>query len=183
MNTWLSNFAALLPAATMVLAQITVLLVAGLMAQHLVRRSTAVRHAVLLWTLVAAGLCPVLVAVYRLAAIPAPLMKRNPLQPLNVLFASPAAVQPALSGSQLTSANHVPLAGIFIALWLAGMLLSLSGLVRGLLAARRIRRSVQSLPAERLVAARAQLLAVFPSHGSDLPPIFGSDHVDVPMAV
>ena len=185
MNNWLTVFADLLPAATMVLAQITALLIAGLMAQQLVRRSTAARHAVLLWTLVAAGLCPVVIAVFRLAAIPAPLLKRNPLQPLNVLFTSPAAVQPLVSGSRPTSVNHVPLAGIFIALWLAGVLLSLSGLVRGLLAARRIRRSALSLPAERMATARAQLLAIFPScnHGRDLPPIFSSDQVDVPMAV
>jgi beta-lactamase regulating signal transducer with metallopeptidase domain len=180
MNNWLRVLAALLPAATMVLAQITALLIVGLIVQQVVRRSTAARHAVLLWTLMAAGLCPILTAVFRLAAVPAPLLKRNPMQPLNFLFASPGAIQPLQSGAQLTTTNHPPLAGIFIALWLAGMLLSLSGLVRGMLAARRIRRSALSLPAERMVAARAQLLAVF---GRDLPPIFNSDLVDVPMAV
>jgi beta-lactamase regulating signal transducer with metallopeptidase domain len=164
----------------MVLAQITALLIAGLMVQQVVRRSTVARHAVLLWTLMATGLCPILIAVFRLAAIPAPLMKRNPLQPLNVLFAGPGGIQPLQSGSPLTTTNHAPLAGIFIALWLAGVLLSLSGLVRGLLAARRIRRGALSPLAERVVPARAQLLAVF---GRDLPPIFSSDHVDVPMAV
>ena len=180
MNSLLRVLATLLPTAIMVLAQITALLIAGLTAQQLVRRSTAARHAVLLWTLVAAGLCPILNAVFRLAAIPASLVKRNPLQPINVLFSSPAAVQSPLSNSQLTSANHVPFAGILIALWLAGMLLSLSGLVRGLLAALRIRQGALSPPAERIVTARAKLLAVF---GHDLPPIFSSDHVDVPMAV
>jgi beta-lactamase regulating signal transducer with metallopeptidase domain len=180
MNNWLRALAALLPAATMVLAQVTALLIVGLIVQQAVRRSAAARHAVLLWTLMAAGLCPILIAVFRLAAIPAPLLKRNPLQPLNVLFASPGAIQPIQSGGQFSVTNHLPLGGIFIALWLAGVLLSLSGLVRGLLAARRIRRSPLSPPAARLVPARIQLRAVF---GRDLPPIFISDHVDVPMAV
>lgn len=183
MNNWLRVLAALLPAATMVLAQLTALLIAGLMVQQAVRRSTAARHAVLLWTMMAAGLCPILIAVFRLAAFPAP--KRNPLQPLNVLLASPGAILSLQSGTQVTTTNHAPLAGIFIALWLAGVLLSLSGLVRGLFAARRIRRGALSPPAERMFPARAQLQAVFPScnHGRDLPPIFGSDRVDVPMAV
>jgi beta-lactamase regulating signal transducer with metallopeptidase domain len=179
MNNWLRVLAALLPAATIVLAQVTALLIVGLIVQEAVRRSTAARHAVLLWTLMAAGLCPILITVFRLAAIPA-LLNRSPMQPLNVLFASSGAIQPLQSASQITTTNHVPLAGIFIALWLAGTLLSLSGLVRGMLTARRIRRNALSLRAERMVAARTQLLALF---CRDLPPIFSSDLVDVPMAV
>jgi beta-lactamase regulating signal transducer with metallopeptidase domain len=180
MNSLLRVLATLVPAAIMVLAQITALLIAGLMAQQLVRRSTVARHAVLLWTLVAVGLCPILNAVFRLAAIPTSLVKRNPLQPLNVLFARPGVMQPLQSGGQFATTNHVPIAGIFIAFWLAGVLLSLSGLVRGVVVVRRFRRGALSPSAERMVTAQAKLQAAL---GRNLPPIFTSHHVDVPMAV
>jgi hypothetical protein len=47
MNNFLVTLAALLPAATMILAQTTALLIVGLIAQQFVRRSTAVRVSVL----------------------------------------------------------------------------------------------------------------------------------------
>lgn len=173
---WLRTIDAQLPAAMMILAQVTVLLIAGLAVQHIVRRSPAARHAVLLWTLVAVGLCPILMTALRLAAISAPFVVPKFVVPMNVLFGNPGAA-PTLPPK---GAHDLSLAESLIAVWAVGALFSLVGLVRGLRMARQIRRGAQPISAERIVGARAQLLTIF---GSDLPQILISNKVDVPMAV
>ena len=64
MNSWFMVLSAYLPAALTILCVTTALLIAGLAVQHVVRRSPAARHAVLLWTLIAVGLCPILISVH-----------------------------------------------------------------------------------------------------------------------
>jgi beta-lactamase regulating signal transducer with metallopeptidase domain len=172
----LRAFYALLPAAMMVLTQVTALLIAGLAVQKIVRRSPAARHTVLLWALVAVGLCPILIAAVRLAAVPAPFVVPKFVVPVNALLGNPGAAQTFPP----TAAHDRSLAGILIAVWAAGALFSLAGLVRGLLTAWRIQRGAQSLPAERIADAKARLLTIFGCH---LPRILVSNKVDVPMAV
>src|SRR3979409_1128565 len=104
MNTWLKLLNAQLPAFLAVLALVTALLIAGLAVQQVIRRSSAARHAVLLWTLIAVGLCPILIAAVRLAAIPAPLVMRPLAKPFNVLFGNPGAAQALQTGSQPATA-------------------------------------------------------------------------------
>lgn len=178
---WLRAIEAQLPAAMMMLAPVTALLIAGLAAQHIVRRSPAARHAVLLWTLVAVGLCPILMTALRLAAIPAPfvvskLVVSKLVVPINILFGNPGAAQTLPP----TGAHDLSLAGILIAVWAVGALISLVALIRGLRMARQIRRGAQPIDAERIASARTLLVTVF---GGNLPQLFTSDHVDVPMAV
>ncbi len=93
MNSLLSGLSAYVPAALMVLCVITALLIAGLAVQYLVRRSPAARHAVLLWTLIAVGLSPILISAMRMAAIPAPKVSRVAVQRMNVLLGSLKSTQ------------------------------------------------------------------------------------------
>lgn len=176
MNSWLRALDLMLPAAVVVLAQITALLIAGLALQRIVRRSAAARHAVLVWTLVAVGLSPVLMIALQLAAIPAPFALSKSVVPINVLFGNPGAAptfRPA-------AANDLSLAGILIAVWAVGALFSLMGLVRGLRLAQKMRRGATPISAQRIAGARAGLATVF----KDKPPqIFASDQVEVPVAL
>jgi beta-lactamase regulating signal transducer with metallopeptidase domain len=180
MNNWLSVLATYVPAALTILFVTAALLIAGLAVQHAVRRSPAARHAVLLWTLIAVGLCPILIAAMRLAPISAPKMSRVAVQRMNVLFGGIAGTQTAHNSSEPASSRHLPLGGFLLALWAAGTLVSLLGLARGLRITRRITRSVQPIAAERIESARSELLTIF---GRNLPPICTSDQIAIPMAV
>jgi beta-lactamase regulating signal transducer with metallopeptidase domain len=178
-NIWPDALAAKLPAAVTLLTLVTVLMIAGLAAQQAIRRSSAARHAILLWTLVAAGLCPVLVATNRLAGIPGPIVMRKPAPAFRLLLGDPGASQAFRTGSQPAAAIHFPLAGVFVALWGAGSLVSLLNLVRGLRAMRELQGGARPVPAEQIAFPRARLTAVL---GPEFPPVFTSDQVAVPMA-
>jgi len=179
MNSWLTELKIYVPAALTILCVSTALLIAGLAVQYVVRRSPAARHAILLWTLIAVGLCPLLVSIVRLVPIPAPIASRVAVQRMNVFFGGLASAQTPHS-SEPTPARHLPLGGFLLGLWAIGTLVSLLGLARGLRITRRIRRSAQPISAERIESERSELLAVF---GQNLPPIRISDRVSIPMAV
>lgn len=180
MNIWFSALAAYGPAALMILCVATALVIAGLAVQYVVRRSPAARHAVLLWTLLAIGLSPILIPATRLAPIPAPVTSRVAIQRMNVLFGSLTTAQTAHNSSEPTRPRHLPLGGFLLALWGPGAFISLLGLVRGLRITRRITRSAQPISANRIEFARSELLSVF---GQSLPPVCISDRVAIPMAV
>jgi beta-lactamase regulating signal transducer with metallopeptidase domain len=168
------------PAVLTILFVITALLMAGIAVQHAMRRSSAARHAVLLRTLIAVGLCPFLISIVRLASIPAPIASRVAVQRMNVLFGSLTTAQTAHSNREPIPARHLPLSGFLLALWATGTLVSLLGLARGLRITRRIRRSAQRISAERIEPACSTLLTIF---GRNLPRICTSDQVAIPMAV
>jgi beta-lactamase regulating signal transducer with metallopeptidase domain len=180
MNSWLTEVNNYVPAVLTILFVITALLMAGIAVQHAMRRSSAARHAVLLWTLIAVGLCPFLISIVRLASIPAPIASRVAVQRMNVLFGSLTTAQTAHSNREPIPARHLPLSGFLLALWATGTLVSLLGLARGLRITRRIRRSAQRISAERIEPACSTLLTIF---GRNLPRICTSDQVAIPMAV
>jgi beta-lactamase regulating signal transducer with metallopeptidase domain len=180
MNPWRSVLENQFPSALSVLAQVTALLVAGLIAQRVVKGSSVARYAVLLWTMVAVGLCPIAFAAMRLAAIPVPAVIRNSMQPLTVIFGIPQGLPVFRSASQLNATHHLLFSEIVIMPWVAGTLLGLSGILRGLLLTWRMKRSALPIPAETIADARPQLLSIF---GPDLPQICTSDSATVPMAV
>ncbi|HEY2392037.1 MAG TPA: M56 family metallopeptidase [Candidatus Angelobacter sp.] len=180
MNAWLNTLSGQLPAALNIAVQVTILLIAGLAVQRIARRSPAARYAVLLWTLIAAGLCPLIVAAMRLVVIPVPLVIRRSAQPFNILFGNPGVLPSLPSGGQFNTSHHSFFIEIVAVLWAAGVLVSLVGMVRGLIVMTRIRQSAQTAASEKIAGARPQLLNIF---GHDLPRIFTSDHVAVPMAV
>jgi beta-lactamase regulating signal transducer with metallopeptidase domain len=180
MNSWFMVLGAYLPAALTIVCVTTALLIAGLAVQHSVRRSPAARHTVLLWTLIAVGLCPILIPLMRLAAIPTPKVGRIAVQRMNILLGGPSRPQTAHNSSAPNEARHLPLGGFLLGLWATGAFISLLGLARGLRITRRIMSSVQSIPADRIESVRGELLKVF---GHNLPPICISDQVGVPLAV
>lgn len=180
MISLLGGLSAYAPAALTILCVITALLIGGLAVQYVVRRSPAARHAVLLWTLIAVGLCPILISTMRMASIPAPIASRVALQRMNVLLADLGSRHPAPMSSSSTGASHLPIGGFLLGLWAAGACISLLGLVRGLRITHHIRRSAQPISAQRIEAARSELVTIF---AGNLPPIHISDHVAIPMAV
>jgi beta-lactamase regulating signal transducer with metallopeptidase domain len=180
MNNWLSGLSAYVPAALTIVLVTTAVLIAGLAVQHVIRRSPVARHAVLLWTLIAAGLCPILISATRLAPIPEPIASRVAVRRINVLFSSLRTAPIPHKSSGPTSSRHLPLGGFLLGFWATGALVSLLGLVRGLRITRRVRRSTQPISAERIESARSELLAVF---GQNLPPICVSAQVAVPVAL
>jgi beta-lactamase regulating signal transducer with metallopeptidase domain len=180
MNNWLSGLSIHTPAALTILCVTTALLIIGLAVQHGVRRSPAARHTVLLWALIAVGLCPILIQLMRLAAIPAPKVGRIAVQRMNVLLGGTSRPQTAHNSSAPNEARHLPLGGFLLGLWAAGAFISLFGLVRGLRITRRIRRSAQPISAARIETARSSLLTIF---GQDIPGICLSDQIAIPMAV
>jgi hypothetical protein len=98
MNNWLTELNTHVPAALTILFVTTAVLIAGLAVQHAVGRSPAVQHAVLLWTLIALGLCPILISATRLAPIPAPIASHVAVQRMNILLGSIAGAQTAHNG-------------------------------------------------------------------------------------
>lgn len=180
MNSLQSGLIAYVPAALAVLCATTALLIAGLAAQYFVRRSPAARHAVLLWTLIAVGLCPILISAVRMASIPAPIASRVALQRMNVLLGSFTSTERPPHNSAPEKPSHVSIGGFLLGLWAAGAFVSLLGLVRGLRITRCIRRSAQPIPTTRIETARSELLTIF---AGNLPPICISDQIAIPMAV
>jgi beta-lactamase regulating signal transducer with metallopeptidase domain len=180
MNNWPTELDTHVPAALAILYVITALLVAGLAVQSVVRRSPAARHAVLLWTLIAVGLCPLVISVTPLAPIPAQIANRVAVPRLNILFGGIAGAQTAHNSSESTLAKQLPLGGLLLGLWVTGAFISLLGLARGLRITGRIRRSAQPITAARIETARRRLLNVF---DGNLPPICVSDQATIPMAV
>lgn len=180
MNSLLSRLSTHLSAALTIFFVITAVLIVGIAVQYVVRRSPAVRHAVLLWTLIALWLCPILISIMRLAPIPAPFKNQRAVRQANILLDRVAAANTVQKSSQFSAARHFPFAGLLLAVWGAGTLVSLLGLAHGLRITRRIRRSAQPISAEGIESTRSELLAIF---GPNLPGICVSDRVGIPMAV
>jgi beta-lactamase regulating signal transducer with metallopeptidase domain len=166
--------------AVTILALVTLLSIMGLALQLLVRRSPAARHAVLLWTLIAVGLCPLLTAAVRVIPIQAAFVNRTSMQTIAVRLGNLTRTNPASYNRHPSAPLKFSYAGLLLGLWAAGTFVSLLGLVRGFRITRRIKRSAQLIKAERIEPARTQLVPVF---GRTQPRISVSDQVSVPMAV
>lgn len=180
MNSWLSGLSADVPTAFTILCITTIILIAGLAVQHIVRKSPAARHAVLFWTFIAVGLCPVMIPATRLVAIPAPVKIQRAVGQVNVLFDNLAVAKPGWNSSQISAARHFPFAGLFLTAWGTGTFLGIFGLIHGLRTTRSIRRSAQPISAARIETVRSTLLTIF---GCNLPGICISDQITIPMAV
>jgi beta-lactamase regulating signal transducer with metallopeptidase domain len=177
MNDWLNALDVQLPQVIVALILVTAVLSVGLIARRIVWSSPVARHAVMLWSLIGAGLCPLLIGAVRFAAIP-PSFAIRKIQRLNILLGDPGAGHALRSGGQPATVHHLSLGIAFIVLWAAGSMFSTLGLVRGLRMSRRIRRGAQPLSAERIVPVRTCLLAAF---GPKLPTFFLSSRVHIPM--
>jgi beta-lactamase regulating signal transducer with metallopeptidase domain len=176
MIAWPSSLEAM-PIA--VLAQVTVILSAAIALHQFVARSAAARHAVLLWALTAAALCPLFNIVVRGLRI-APLRAVTDTTPVGtpshveklVSLLESASSEPSSADSSLTAALGT--------IWGIGSFVALARIGRGLHVARQIRRA--ALPVER--AALEPLTHRLTAHlGRSPPKIFLSDQIEVPMAL
>ncbi len=200
MNALITKIAILPTAVGVLLLAITVGLSAALVAQWVVRRSPAARHAVLLWALVAVGASPLLFVtskVWRIApVVPLPQMPvfedlydpiaevttidlptviAADLAPAPVDLSPPAA--PPAEGNRSTS---ISAASVLYGVWLLGASCGLARIAHGLLITRRLRRGAVPLAGETVLEMRDRLAEVL---GKPAPEICMSQDAAVPVAI
>ena len=142
-----------------VLVAITILLTLAIVAQAIPRRSAALRHAILFWALISAGICPLLAIVaqrWEIVPVRLPVLTLMPtevapgIQPENATLQIPRQV-PArnVPADQLLAAESSFnarailswLQPIVFVLWLAGTIVGLSRIAHGWWLVRRLLRS------------------------------------------
>jgi beta-lactamase regulating signal transducer with metallopeptidase domain len=178
-TSWVNESDALWPLAMALLLQLSLVLLTGIVLQQIIARSAAAKHAVLLWTLVAAALCPVLVVALRTVGVhplvslensiefPLPLRSSYPMSPLATVSLFSPPKQPLLPRALLL-------------LWAAGALFGMARLSSSLLIVRRLRRAATYLPTERIT-----LLSETIGNRLDgrIPRILFSEQAGIPMAL
>jgi beta-lactamase regulating signal transducer with metallopeptidase domain len=175
MNGWLDS---VWPMALAALALVTAVLSAALILVRILRRSAVIRHAVLLWSLIAAGLCPWGLAAARIAAIPAPPAIGKVAISVSNFFDHSARPGGLESGGAAGRGRQFRVSEALLILWAAGALFSLGRMMQGLRATRQLRRGAQPMSARQLELVRGELMAAF---GSSLPAVLVSDHATIPM--
>ena len=179
MTGWVSGLDALWSPAMALLLQVSLVLLAGILLQQIVGRSAAARYGVLLWTLVAVGLCPVVAAAVRAAGV-RPLVSFGNSIPFHVPLRSSGLVATLASGSPVTVPHPSLLPAALLALWAAGALAGMVRLAASLLTVRRLRCAATSLDGERI----APLVETIGNRlGRQVPQILVSERAGVPMAL
>jgi beta-lactamase regulating signal transducer with metallopeptidase domain len=163
----------------MLLMQATIVLLAALVACQTLRRSSAARHAVLLWALAIVGLGPMMVVALRLIGLPGMVSLRSPM-PFDVSISHFDSAAHGQHGMEAQATGHLPLAGLLLLLWAAGALVGLARPIHGLLIMRRIRRTARPAPRNRTGPLLGHLAAVL---GGEVPEVLASERVGVPMAL
>jgi beta-lactamase regulating signal transducer with metallopeptidase domain len=179
MNAWLGALAAIFSAALIPLIQATVVLLAAIVIHQTIRRSPAARYEVVLWALVAVGLCPAMLLAVILSGVPAVVSLRHAM-PFDVSSIRSEWTAPIHTGIAHSSAAHFPFAGILVLLWAAGALVGGVRLARGLHFMRRLRRAARPMSRVRIEQLRARVVAVL---GRQVPAIVSSEQVGVPAAL
>lgn len=161
------------PFVPILLAIVTLLLLAAFVVHRSIRQSPAARHAVMLITVVTIGFCPMMLVVARLAWASAQirLPHRMPFDYAAAFFQN---------AEQVGSSTHFPFAGALLGLWAAGSLAGLVRLILGLHAMSLVRHSAKP-PAPETMAPLQQRLAA--ALGCHLPEILVSGQVGVPVAL
>lgn len=181
MTAGLSTIETASPTAVAVLVVATVVLLAAIAAQRMIKRSPAAKHAVVLIALLTVGLCPVMVTVARpigVARLTSSLP--NPIRFDGSLSRSESTALPFQNDGHVLSSRQLPLAGILVVLWGVGATACLSRLVCGLFTMSRVRRSGIALPDAQIVPLRSRLASAF---SRNLPEIRASEQVGVPVAL
>jgi beta-lactamase regulating signal transducer with metallopeptidase domain len=170
-----------------VLVQVTVILIAGLIAHQLVGRSSAARYCILFWALLAVGVVPVVSMAVRICNLSPPRIMipiSMPVESQVLKWAVPdgdrtVATTPA-AVTNATSPRAFSFANLLFWIWLAGMLVAMARFGLGLLLSWRIRRNAFPLPEEILQPFAESLSS---SLGRPTPPILVSDQISVPAAI
>ncbi|HEY4307809.1 MAG TPA: M56 family metallopeptidase [Pirellulales bacterium] len=162
-----------------VLTVISILLAIGIGVQFTGRRSAAWRHAILFWTLVAVGCCPMF-------AIVLPRFDIAPVNRAAMLPSEIVAVQPTASSETVSQRVNGPSqpndlsASFFVAMWMIGAVVGSLRIGHGWRTMRRLMVSavpMSSECAETIFSRTSEIL------GRPAPPVLVSAEVSVPMAV
>jgi beta-lactamase regulating signal transducer with metallopeptidase domain len=176
---WIAALNSHWPEILMFLAEMTVLLIAGLIAQLIASRSTAIRHAILLGTLMAIAILPLLTAIVDFSGLTAPLPIGNSARVFSTLLANSDATRPALSGVHATAARQWSLKEILAIVCLLGLFWQAMRTITGMFIAS-IRTRDRKPIAPDLIPQTLEQSGLF---GHKAPLIFLSDAIAVPMAV
>ena len=179
MNTLLSLAESMAPTAMIVLIEVTVVLLGAIVIHEAITRSPAARHALLLWALVAVGLCPAVIVAVTLTGVPAIISQHHPMQ-FDILFSHSELAAPLSGGIHVRPIEQFPLAGILPLLWAAGALVGFARLARGVHIMRRVCRDAVPVPRTIIEPLMARLVTVL---GHNVPEILVSGKVTVPMAL
>jgi len=179
MTGWVSGLDALWSPAMALLLQVSLVLLAGLLLQQIAGRPAAARYAVLLWTLVAVGLCPVLAVAVQAAGV-RPLVSFGNSIPFDLPLRSSGLTATLASGSPATVPNRSLLAAALLALWAAGALVGMARLSASWRTVRRLRCAAASLDGQRI----ARLVETIENRlGRRVPQILVSEQAWSPMAL
>ena len=136
--TGLNDLEVLWPLAITLLVQVSLVLLAGIVLQQIVTRSAAARHAILLWSLIAAGLCTA-AFVLRAAGTQAPASFGHSI-PFEVPL-RPNRTLPLGSIARFAPSHHSFVQITLLLVWAAGAFAGMARLAASLVKIERLRRA------------------------------------------
>jgi beta-lactamase regulating signal transducer with metallopeptidase domain len=177
MNALTEAAAGVLPAVVMVLGEATLILLAAILVQPFLRRSSAARHTLLLLALITVGLSPAIVLVARHPGFPALIPERD--SPIQILIHQSEAAAPAPQGVRRAASAAFPLGTLLLGLWMAGALVGAVRFIRGWQKTQRIRKAAQPVSGDGIERTLGRVATAL---GRPAPPVLASETVEVPMA-
>ena len=179
MTGWAGGLNHLWAPGMALVGQVSLILAAGITFQQIVRRSAAARHAVLLWSLAAAGASPVIMVWLRSVGW-RPLLS-TPRADVAGIWRFPAMAATVLSHAGAAPVAHGPaVASILLMVWLGGSVLGAARLALGWRAVRRVRATAVPIGAGRVALVWDQVARRL---ARKVPEIRVSEQVRVPMVV
>jgi beta-lactamase regulating signal transducer with metallopeptidase domain len=176
---WIAALNSHWPEILLFLAEMTVLLIAGLIAQLIASRSTTIRHAILLGTLMAIAILPLLTAIVDFSRLTAPLPIGHSARIFSTFLANSDPVQPTLYGAHASATKQWSLKEVLAIVWLLGMFWQAMRTITGMFIASRRTRDRKPI-APGLIPQTLEQSGLF---GHKVPLIFVSNAIAVPMAV
>jgi beta-lactamase regulating signal transducer with metallopeptidase domain len=166
------------------LLEISVLLLAATLSQRALIHSPAARHAVLFWAILTLGVCPLFVFASRHEGLGTRITLPSPLVPSALLAAPPPLVPSDMvvrsAGPEVAASTVFAFVPWLLGVWVAGALVMLLRLARGLQIIARIRRGAMLVSGDTLGPVEIRLRSIF---GDRLPKILTSHQLSTPVAV
>jgi beta-lactamase regulating signal transducer with metallopeptidase domain len=166
------------------LLEISVLLLAATLIQRALIHSPAARHAVLFWAILTLGVCPLFVFASRHEGLGPRITLPTPLVPPALLAVTPPHLSPSTvvrpAGPEVPKSPVFGLVPWLVGVWVAGSLVMLLRLARGLQIIVRIRRGAMPVSDDTLGPVKIRLRSIC---GARLPRILISRQLSTPVAV
>jgi beta-lactamase regulating signal transducer with metallopeptidase domain len=178
------HLSAMAPTLWVMLLAISALLLAATLIQRALIHSPAARHAVLFWAILTLGVCPLFVFASRHEGIGPRITLPSPLVLSAFLGAAPSFPSSGMivrsAGSNFPVSPSFSFVPWLLGLWVAGALVMLLRLAKGLQIIARIRRSAVRVSSDALRPVEIRLRSIF---GARLPEILSSHQLSTPVAV